>query len=156
MAVEHYPGWVTLILFYFVTSVLFYVESSAIYKELNITCLKTKFAVKASVCGVYVCVFPFWGPGNAANCVSSTTAQTSRSWLQLLISIFAKHRHAHFCYFKLTTPVRSRLKSEMTSLSTTDHRSVIHPNLQAVRDDTFKARLATAFTAHHSAYVGLG
>lgn len=56
MAVEHYPGWVTLILFYFVTSVLFYVESSAIYKELNITCLKTQVVVKVSVCSVRICV----------------------------------------------------------------------------------------------------
>lgn len=58
--VEHYPGWVTRILFYFVTSGLFYVESIAIYKRIKYyICLKTKVGVKVSVCSVHVCVSPW-------------------------------------------------------------------------------------------------
>lgn len=57
MAVEHYPVRVIHIPFYFVTSVMFYVESSAISKESNITCLKSKVIVKVSVWSVCLCAF---------------------------------------------------------------------------------------------------
>lgn len=84
MAVEQYPIWVILLLFYFVRSVLFYVESSAIYNELNITCLKTKVVVKVSVCSVYVCVFPW-------PIVSQEMLQIVSHPVQLPISVCAKH-----------------------------------------------------------------